>query len=55
MGSYAAFGEVNYDLTEQLTATLGLRCTYEKRKEPIGGRYSAGSISPDSLRPSRQN
>jgi iron complex outermembrane receptor protein len=31
MKSYAAFGEVNYDLTERLTATLGLRYTYEDK------------------------
>lgn len=32
MKSYAAFGEVNYDLTERLTATLGLRYTYEDKE-----------------------
>ena len=34
--SYAAFGEVNYDITERLTATLGLRYTYEQKE----GAYS---------------
>lgn len=29
MDSYAAFGEANYHVTEQLTATLGLRYTHE--------------------------
>ena len=32
MKSYAAFGEVNYSLTERLTATLGLRYTYEDKE-----------------------
>ena len=32
MKSYAAFGEVNYDFTERLTATLGLRYTYEDKE-----------------------
>ena len=31
MKSYAAFGEVNYDITEKLTGTLGLRYTYEDK------------------------
>jgi iron complex outermembrane receptor protein len=31
MNSYAAFGEVNYDITAKLTATLGLRYTYENK------------------------
>ena len=31
MKSYAAFGEVNYDVTDKLTATLGLRYTYEDK------------------------
>jgi len=31
MKSYAAFGEVNYDMTDRLTATLGLRYTYEDK------------------------
>jgi iron complex outermembrane receptor protein len=32
MDSYAAFGEVNYALTQRLTATLGLRYTYEDKQ-----------------------
>jgi iron complex outermembrane receptor protein len=32
MKSYAAFGELNYDFTERLTATLGLRYTYEDKE-----------------------
>lgn len=36
MKSYAAFGEVNYHATSRLTATLGLRYTYEDKK----GNYS---------------
>ena len=36
MGSYAAFGEVNYDIVERLTGTLGLRYTYEHKE----GMYS---------------
>jgi iron complex outermembrane receptor protein len=31
MKSYATFGEVNYDITEKLTGTLGLRYTYEDK------------------------
>jgi iron complex outermembrane receptor protein len=31
MESYAAFGEVNYDVTERLTSTFGLRYTYEDK------------------------
>ena len=30
--SYAIFGEANYDLTDKLTATLGLRYTYEDKE-----------------------
>jgi iron complex outermembrane receptor protein len=36
MESYAAFGEVNYDHTDRLTSTLGLRYTYEDK----AGTYS---------------
>lgn len=32
MNSYAAFGEVNLDLTSKLTATVGLRYTYEDKQ-----------------------
>ncbi len=31
MDSYAAFGELNYDVTDRLTTTLGLRYTYEDK------------------------
>jgi iron complex outermembrane receptor protein len=30
--SYAAFGEANYDITDKITATLGLRYTYEEKE-----------------------
>ena len=36
MKSYAAFGEANYKFTDRLTATLGLRYTYEDKN----GHYS---------------
>jgi iron complex outermembrane receptor protein len=36
MDSYAAFGEINYRLTDRLTATLGLRYTHEDKR----GRYA---------------
>jgi iron complex outermembrane receptor protein len=36
MKSYAAFGEVNYDFTQRLTGTLGLRYTYEDKE----GQYA---------------
>jgi iron complex outermembrane receptor protein len=36
MKSYAGFGEVNYDFTDKLTATLGLRYTYEDKE----GQYA---------------
>jgi iron complex outermembrane receptor protein len=32
MKSYAAFGEANYDLADRLTATLGLRYTFEDKQ-----------------------
>ena len=39
--SYAAFGELNYDVTPRLTATGGLRYTYEHKHgdydSPVGG------------------
>lgn len=34
--SYAVFGQVQYDVLDQLTATLGLRYSYEKKKAGIG-------------------
>jgi iron complex outermembrane receptor protein len=47
MNSYATFGEVNYDFTKKLTATLGLRYTYEDKKgdyatQVFGGLDLAG-------------
>ena len=40
--SYAAFGEVNYDITEKLTATLGLRYTYEQKNGAYGTQVFGG-------------
>lgn len=34
--SYAAYGQVQYDVLEQLTATLGLRYSHEKKQAGIG-------------------
>ena len=42
MESYAAFGEVNYDVTERLTATLGLRYTYEDKEGTYATRVFGG-------------
>jgi len=42
MQSYAAFGEVNYGITERLTATLGLRYTYEDKDGTYATRVSGG-------------
>ncbi|MDB5499054.1 MAG: TonB-dependent receptor [Phenylobacterium sp.] len=47
--SAAAFGQVNFHVTEQLTATGGLRYTYDKREgisdtSTIGTPYAATSI-----------
>ena len=47
MESHAAFGELNYDVTERLTATLGLRHTRETREgsyatHVFGGLHLAG-------------
>ncbi len=42
MKSYAAFGEVNYDFTERLTATLGLRYTYEDKEGTYATRVFGG-------------
>src|SRR5262245_8887330 len=43
MKSYAAFGEVNYDLTERLTATLGLRYTFEDKEGTFATRVFGGA------------
>jgi len=45
MASYAAFGEVNYAFSETLTATLGLRYTYEDKT----GRYATQVSGGPSL------
>jgi iron complex outermembrane recepter protein len=47
MDSYAAFGELNYAVTPRLTATLGLRYTYEDKQgtyatQVFGGANLAG-------------
>ena len=54
MESYAAFGEVNYDFTERLTATLGLRYTYEDKE----GAYATqvfGGLDLTGLAPAVSN
>ncbi len=42
MKSYAAFGELNYKFTQRLTATLGLRYTYEDKHGTYATRVSGG-------------
>ena len=42
MESYAAFGEVNYDVTARLTATLGLRYTFEDKEGAYATRVFGG-------------
>ncbi|HMN47123.1 MAG TPA: TonB-dependent receptor [Povalibacter sp.] len=42
MDSYAAFGEVNYAFTDRLTATLGLRYTYEDKEGSYATRVFGG-------------
>jgi iron complex outermembrane recepter protein len=42
MDSYAAFGEVNYEFAERLTATLGLRYTYEDKDGTYATTVSGG-------------
>lgn len=52
MKSYAAFGEVNFDITPRLTATLGLRYTYEDKNGNYATTVSGGvpfSILPDPV------
>lgn len=52
MKSYAAFGEANYDFTEQLTGTLGLRYTYEDKAGDYSTTVSGGlpfSTLPDPV------
>ena len=55
MKSYAAFGEVNYAFTERLTATLGLRYTYEDKEGTYATQVFGGPISRGSPRRSRQS
>ena len=43
MDSYAAFGEVNYAFTQRLTATLGLRYTYEDKKGAYATQVFGGA------------
>ena len=43
MKSYAAFGEVNYDITGKLTGTLGLRYTYEDKDGAYATQVSGGA------------
>lgn len=45
--SYAAFGEVTYDITDQLSITGGLRYSYEKRKAARGFGGGTQFIRPD--------
>jgi iron complex outermembrane receptor protein len=52
MRSYAAFGEANYHLTPRLTATLGLRYTYEEKEGDYSTTVSGGvpfSTLPDPV------
>lgn len=52
MDSYAAFGEANYHVTPRLTATLGLRYTYEDKKGDYSTSVSGGppfSTLPDPV------
>ena len=41
--SYAAFGEVNYDFTQRLTATIGLRYTYEDKEGTYATQVFGGA------------
>ena len=43
MKSYAAFGELNYDVTEKLIATVGLRYTYEDKDGTYATRVFGGA------------
>lgn len=42
MDSYAGFGEANYAFTDRLTATLGLRYTYEDKQGSYATEVSGG-------------
>ncbi|MGC3982980.1 MAG: TonB-dependent receptor [Steroidobacteraceae bacterium] len=43
MKSYAAFGEINYDITRRLTGTLGLRYTYEDKQGSYATQVFGGA------------
>ena len=52
MNSYAVFGEANYHVTSQLTATVGLRYTFEHKKGLYSTTVSGGvpfSALPDPV------
>jgi iron complex outermembrane receptor protein len=50
MKSYAAFGEANYKITDRLTATLGLRYTYEDKNGNYATTVSGGlPTTPGSI------
>ncbi|MGO4501488.1 TonB-dependent receptor [Dyella sp. 2YAF14] len=50
MKSYAAFGEANYRITDKLTATLGLRYTYEDKNGDYSTTVSGGlPTTPGSI------
>jgi iron complex outermembrane receptor protein len=50
MKSYAAFGEANYKITDRLTATLGLRYTYEDKNGNYSTTVSGGlPTTPGSI------
>lgn len=52
MDSYAGFGEVNYRILPELTATVGLRYTYEDKKGDYATTVSGGvpfSTLPDPV------
>jgi iron complex outermembrane receptor protein len=50
MKSYAAFGEMNYHFTDRLTATLGLRYTYEDKNGTYSTTVSGGlPTTPGSI------
>ena len=44
--SYAAFGQVDYDITDRLTATVGLRYSADKKAFDYEGRYSSDPEGP---------
>ena len=51
MKSYAAFGEANYKITDRLTATLGVRYTYEDKNGTYSTTVSGGlPTTPGSVR-----